>query len=463
MMGQQKGYQDRLFYSFNLDEHVPSNHRLRAIDRCLDLKNLRQHLEGHYSTTGRPSVDPELMIRMLIIGYCYGIRSERRLCEEVHLNLAYRWFCRLGLEGPVPNHSTFSKNRHGRFRESNTFRWLFDEVVRACMAAGLVKGGAFAVDASIVAAEASTKRAMPGDEPYVWQDPAHSSRAVREYLAGLDDAACAETVPKRISLSDPQSRWTAAPGGPAFFAYSTNYLIDVAHGVILDVEPTPAYQTAEVESTKTMVDRVEERFDLTPQRLIGDTAYGTASMLGWMVEEKGIEPHVPIWDKTERKDGTFQREDFCWDAQANEYRCPAGKALRSQWRPFKKARTHITKAGTIIYLASQQDCSVCPMKPRCCPNAPVRKIARSIHEDARDVARRIRKTEQYQQSRCERKKVEMLFAHLKRILRLDRLRLRGLSGARDEFTLAATVQNLRRLAKLASPLGFFGGQVAPAA
>ena len=305
MMGQQKGTQDRLFYSFNLEEHLPANHLLRAIDRCLDLKGLRGHLEDYYSATGRPSVDPELMIRMLIVGYCYGIRSERRLCDEVHLNLAYRWFCRLGLDDVVPNHSTFSKNRHGRFRESETFRWLFDEVVHACMVAGLVKGEGFAVDASIVAAEAGSKLAMPGDEPHVWRNPALCSRAVREYLEGLDDEALDGTIPKRISLSDPQSRWTAAPGGPAFFAYSTNYLIDVAHGVILDVEATPAHRTAEVESTKTMVERVENDFDLTPQRLIGDTAYGTAPMLAWMVNEKAIAPHVPVWDKTERKDGTF--------------------------------------------------------------------------------------------------------------------------------------------------------------
>ena len=181
-------------------------------------------------------------------------------------------------------------------------------------------------------------------------------------------------------------------------------------------------------------------------------------------------PALVIWVRgflngrhCERKDDTFSNSDFEWDPQANEYRCPAGKPLRSQWRPFKKPRTHITKAGTVNYLASQHDCSACPMKPRCCPNAPVRRIARSVHEDAREEARRIRKTAQYQQSRCERKKVEMLFAHLKRILRLDRLRLRGLSGARDEFTLAAAVQNLRRLAKLASPPLPFSGQVTPAA
>lgn len=171
-------------------------------------------------------------------------------------------------------------------------------------------------------------------------------------------------------------------------------------------------------------------------------------MLGWMVNEKGIEPHTPVWDKTERKDDTLSSGDFEWNEEANEYRCPEGHALRSNWRPFKNQRSHVTKADTIIYRSSQHDCQDCPMKPRCCPNTPFRKITRSIHEAARDVARRIAGTPEYLRSRCERKKVEMLFAHLKRILKLDRLRLRGLSGASDEFTLAAAVQNLRRLAKL---------------
>jgi hypothetical protein len=197
-----------------------------------------------------------------------------------------------------------------------------------------------------------------------------------------------------------------------------------------------------------MIERVEERFDLTPERLIGDTAYGVAPMLAWLIDEKGIEPHVPVWAKSERQDGTLSSNDFQWNEQANEYRCPEGHPLRSDRRPFKIPRLRITKADTIIYRASQSDCQSCPMKARCCPNTPNRKIARSIYESARDVARRISQTPQYQRSRCERKKVEVLFAHLKRILRLDRLRLRGLSGAADEFTLAAAVQNLRRMAKL---------------
>jgi Transposase DDE domain len=250
-----------------------------------------------------------------------------------------------------------------------------------------------------------------------------------------------------ISLTDPAARWTAAPGGPAFYAYSTNYLIDVHAGVIVDVEATAAHRTEETGATKTMIDRVEERFDLKPQRLIGDTAYGSAAMLGWLVNEKQIEPHIPMWDKTQRADDSLSSSAFQWDEQRDEYRCPQGHALRSEWRPFATARTHVTKADTIIYRSRQSDCAACPLKFRCCPSTSIRKIARSIYEAARDVARDITKTRLYRQSRKDRKKVEMLFAHLKRILNLTRLRLRGLNGARDEFLLAATAQNLRRMAK----------------
>ena len=446
MMGQNGGGQDRLFYSFNLEDHVPQNYLLRGIDRFLDLSELRRHLSPYYSHTGRPSIDPELMIRMLVVGYCFGVRSERRLCEEVHLNLAYRWFCRLGLEDEVPDHSTFSKNRHGRFRESDTLRHVFEKVLRRCMTEGLVGGEGFAIDASVVKADANRARGVPGEQTVDWKVDEASSRAVREYLAAIEEANPTEaSVPKSVSLTDPAARYTAAPGGPAFYAYSTNYLVDVQAGIIVDVEATPALRTSEVNATRTMIDRVEDRFDLKPTRLIGDTAYGAAELLGWMVKDKAIEPHVPVWDKTQRQDETLSSSEFPWDEQADQYRCPQGHALRSQWRPFKILRTRITQANTIIYRSSQSDCAACPIKSRCCPNTPVRKIARSVHESARDVARGIAQTDEYQQSRKDRKKVEMLFAHLKRILKLDRLRLRGLSGANDEFLMAATVQNLRRM------------------
>ena len=196
-----------------------------------------------------------------------------------------------------------------------------------------------------------------------------------------------------------------------------------------------------------MLERVEERFDLKPARLIGDMAYGAAPMLGWLVDEKQIAPHIPVWDRTQRDDETLSSSDFQWDEAGRRIPLPAGQGTAQQRRTFKNLRTHITKAGTIIYRASQSDCASCPLKPRCCPNTPMRKIARSVHESARDVARDVAKTDAYKQSRKDRKKVEMLFAHLKRILKLDRLRLRGPSGAHDEFLLAAIAQNLRRMAK----------------
>jgi len=443
MMGQQGGGQEQLFYSFNLEAHVPQDHLLRGIDRFVDLSELREHLAPFYSHTGRPSIDPELMIRMLLVGYCFGIRSERRLCEEVHLNLAYRWFCRLGLEEAIPDHSTFSKNRHGRFRDSDTLRHVFEKVLRRCMSEGLVGGEGFAVDASVVRADANRARGVAGEQAVGSMSSEAAPRAVREYLAALEKANPSEAAPKSISLTDPAARYTAAPGGPAFYGYSANYLVDLRSGVIVDVEATPAARRDELDATKTMLERVEERFALKPQRLVGDTAYGTAAMLEWMVNDKGIAPHVPVWDKSERSDGSFGRSEFVFDAEHNRYVCPAGKYLKPAWRSKQK--------NPYRYRASLYDCQSCPLKPRCCPNMPMRKIDRSPHEPARDVARAIAKTDAYRQSRKDRKKVEMLFAHLKRILRLDRLRLRGLSGATDEFLLAAIVQNLRRMAKWLVP------------
>jgi transposase len=441
MMGHRQFEQTALFYEFLLERHVPSDHLLRSIDRFVALGELRRELVPFYSAIGRPSIDPELMIRMLIIGYCFGIRSERRLCEEVHLNLAYRWFCRLGLDGDVPDHSTFSKNRHGRFRDSDLLRRLFETVLRRCMDEGLVGGENFAIDASLIKADANRQKGVEGEKGLA---PEAAGHAVDEYLAVLDDAAfgaATEVTPKFISPADPAARWTGAHGGQAFFAYSTNYLIDVEHAIIVDVEATTAIRQAEVLAAKRMIERAKERFDLYPKRLLGDSAYGSAEMLGWLVHEHGIAPHVTVFDKSARKDGTFSREDFHYDPAGEVYVCPGGKTLTT-------TGTRVNDGATLLYRASKIDCDACALKPRCCPKEAARKVPRSIHEGARDMARAIAKSSEGRVSRRLRKKVEMLFAHLKRILRLDRLRLRGPKGARDEFLLAATAQNLRKLAKL---------------
>jgi transposase len=443
MMGRLKGDQSQLFYEFHLDDVVPADHLVRQIEAVLDLSWVHTELAPHYPSIGRPSIDPVLMIRMLIVGYVFAIRSERALCREVKVNLAYRWFCKLSIEDPVPDHSGFSRARNERFRDSDIFRRVFERVVGTCIAAGLVGGEGFAVDASLIVADANKQRSIRGKEWDKDRDLKAASRAVKEYLATLDDAAfgaASDVTPKFISPSDPAAQWTGAMRGPAFFAYADNYLIDVKCGIIMDVEATRAIRQAEVGAAKTMIERTEARFGIKPERLAADTAYGSAANLNWVVNDKHIAPHIPVIDKSKREDGTFSRADFTFDKERNVYICPAFNILTTTGK--------IMNDDMLFYRASTHDCAACSFKARCCPKEPARKLLRSIYEEARDVARAIAKTEAFEQSCRERKRVEMLFAHLKRILRLGRLRLRGPRGAQFEFTLAAIAQNLRRLAKL---------------
>jgi transposase len=443
MMGRLNRDQGQLFYRFNLEEVVPEDHQVRRIAEVLDLSWVGAELAPHYSSVGRPSIDPVLMIRMLIAGYVFAIRSERALCREVRVNLAYRWFCGLGIEDKIPDHSMFSRARNERFRDHGIFRQVFERVVGACIAAGLVGGEGFAVDASLIEAEANKGRSIPGAKWNKSIDPKQAVRAVKEYLATLDDAAygaATQIVPKFVSPSDPAAQWTGAMKGAAFFAYADNYLIDVKFGIIMDVEASRAVRQAEVGSSRTMIERTEARFGIKPEWLAGDTAYGSAANLNWLVNERMIAPYIPVIDKSKRDDGTFSREDFTFDKARDIYICPAGKVLTTTRK--------VMNDDQLFYRASKRDCDVCPLKMQCCPKEPARKVTRSIYEEARDVARACGKTETYVQSRRDRKKIEMLFAHLKRILRLGRLRLRGPSGATFEFTLAAIAQNLRRLAKL---------------
>lgn len=440
MMGRQTGDQSQLFYLFNLEQRLPAGHLLRRINPVVTqvLADLREKLAPFYSDIGRPSIDPELMLRMLIVGYCYGIRFERRLCEEVALHLAYRWFCRLDLDDDVPDHSTFSVNRHGRFRDSDILRHAFEAVVRACMNAGLVKGEGFAVDASVMEANASRYHGRPPDE-IDWSAPERQTRAAAEFLSGLDDEDrdANRNVPKVISPVDPCSAWTAKANKRVQFGYGLNYLIDTESAIIVDVEATPARTYDEVVAAKTMIDRTGERMGLKPERLAADTAYGTGRFLAWIVG-KGITPHIPVRDFSQRDDGTFSRSDFKFDKDRNIYVCPAGKLL--------KTTGHILSGYMLRYTASTYDCGPCPLKPKCCPNTPQRIVPRDVNEDVRDHARALDGTPAFEESSNQRKKIEMRFAHLKTHHRFERMRLRGLSGARDEFHLAAIAQNLKTLA-----------------
>ena len=290
MMGRSKSSQ--FFYEFNLDEVVPPEHLVRKIDAVLDLGWVHKVLAPYYSHTGRPSIDPELMIRMLIVGYVFAIRSERMICREIQVNLAYRWYCRLGIEDQVPDHSAFSRARHERFRESDILRRVFERVVTICIVAGLVGGEAFSIDASLIKADVNKHKRVPGDQPIDWPGPEEASRAVRAYLAALDAARGGDEgeggdgggsddggggkPPKEVSLTDPQAASTARTRSPS---------------------PRPC----------STASRPLRR--LAPQRLGGDTAYGAANLLKWLWD-RGIAPHVPVWDKSKQTDGRFTKESI---------------------------------------------------------------------------------------------------------------------------------------------------------
>jgi transposase len=449
MMGRMETDQEQFFYSYRLDELVPADHLVRKLDTVLDLSWVRAELAPYYSHTGRPSIDPELMLRMLIVGYVFAIRSERQLCSEVQVNMAYRWFCGLSIESAIPDHSAFSRARHERFRDGDILRRVFESVVGTCIVKGLVGGEAFSVDASLIKADVNPAKRVPGDAPIAWPQRDKASRAVRDYLSALDresaepPAAAGRTSTPRmaISLTDPEAAWIAYRKIRSIFAYHANYLIDHKLGIIVDAEGNRANRIDENQACVDMVARVAKRFGIIPQRLAADTAYGNARTLKALVEQ-GIEPHIPIWDKSQRNDGTFSRSDFSYDQAHDRYICPGGKTLSTTGR--------VHDGRTRLYRARKPDCDACALKPQCCPNAPHRRVPRDIDEPVRDRVRALAKTPAFKRSRDERKKVEMAFAHMKRIFKLDRLRLRGLSGARDEVLLTATAQNLRKLAKYAS-------------
>jgi transposase len=439
MMGRQVE-QAALFYEFRLDERVPADHLLRRVDAVLDLSWVRERMAGHYSATGRPSVCPELMVRMLLVGYLYGIRSERRLCEEVDLNLAYRWFCRLGLDGRVPDHSTFTKNRHGRFHDSGLMREVFEHVVERCLQAGLASAAHVAVDGSFVRADASHARCVASVEELPRED---ASRAVREYLADLEAAApdpegVTRSPPKAVSLTDPAAA-LSSKHGPSAFAYGLNAMADTGSGIVLEVQAAPERFADEPIAARRMVERLHERHGAAPAVLTADKAYGTGPFLAWLEEEQGIEAHVPLIDRRHQTGGMLTQDAFTYDEASDTYTCPQGAVLKR----------YSSEEDVQRYRASQRDCGACPIKASC-TTSKMRALCRSPHEAVRERVRARQGTPAVRRSMRLRKAVEHLFAHVKHHDGLRRLRLRGLRGADEQFVLAATARNLRRMARWAA-------------
>ncbi len=376
---------------------------------------------------------------MLLVGYAYGIRSERRLCNEVHLNLAYRWFCRLGLDGTVPDHSTFSKNRYGRFGESDIYRVLFEQIVEQCRQAGLVPGEGFAVDGSFVHGDARRDRRVQTIDAIRGGDT--SARPVRDYLQALDAGnPVHEGGAKYLSPTDPAAAWNTKEGRGRF-GYFTNYMIDTAHAVIVDVEATPARLAQEIKASKAMLGRIEERHGLKPERLGGGQGLWHGALSGVAIRAQHYTAYPGAGPPTADR-RPAPREAFTFDAERNVFICPQGKIL--------KHRTAREKEKIHMYRATASDCLRCPIRQQC-TRGPKRTLSVPFDEGVRQDVIALQNTEAFQHSRRLRRKVEMLFAHMKQHFRFTRLKLRGLSGAFEEFLLVATIQNLRRLIRLRPP------------
>jgi transposase len=436
MMGQH-ARSESLFYYFRIEDQVPENHLLRLIDRYISFDFVREKLKNSYSDTGRPSIDPELLLRILLIGYLYGVTSERKLVEELQMHLAWRWFTGLSFDQEIPHHSTFSKNRHGRFLESHLFQQLFEEIVDRCMEAGLIEGEHLSVDGSFIQANASRSSRIPREQ---LTEVAHVKCNVRKYLADLEQENPAEEPVHQqelVSTTDPDSTFATKGPRAAALGYFNNYLIDNHSCVIVGVQATAARLSQESVAAREMITRSAERRGRFPQSIAADTAYGNGELLAWL-EERDITPYIRVKESPAPKSGLYGIEKFTYTAETNTYACPAGKQL-TYLGVNALNRNH-------IYRATQKRCRDCTQKAQC-TTGRYRQIAIHVHEPARQRARERAQVPAFTAAQRQRRKVEALFAELKNQIGLRRVRLRRLKYVREQFFLAAAAQNLKRLAR----------------
>lgn len=440
MMGH-RSRSEALFYYFRLEDQVPENHLLRLIDKHISFDFVRERLRQSYSDTGRPSIDPELLLRILLIGYLYGITSERKLVEELRMHLAWRWFTGLGFDQEIPHHSTFSKNRHGRFQESKLFEQLFEQIVRQCVKVGLVQGKQLSVDGSFVEANAAKESRIQRDQ---LAEAAQVHHTVRQYLKEVEEQNPVEEPvheQQQISTTDPDSTYATKGGTPARLGYYDNYLVDNTSCVIVGVQATAARMSQETVAAQDMLTRFTEWQGRKPDWVAADTTYGNGEFLQWLAD-RNITPYMRTRDSIHRKNSPFYGPDrFTYQPESNSYVCPAGQQLNYGG--------HSVRNRTNVYIGTRKRCGECALKAQC-TSAAIRYLAIHIDEPARQRARQLANTPEFAHAQRQRKKVEALFAELKNQIGLRRLRLRRLKFAREQFFLAATAQNLKRLVRFLS-------------
>src|ERR1700751_5927564 len=440
MMGQH-ARSEALFYYFKLEEYIPENHLLRLIDKHISLAFVRERLKDSYSETGRPSIDPELLLRILLIGYLYGITSERKLVEELRMHLAWRWFTGLGFDQEIPHHSTFSKNRHGRFQESKLFEELFAQIVRQCVEVGLVQGKHLSVDGSFVEANAAKASRIPREQ---WAEAAQVNQTVRQYLVELEQQNPTEAPvhqQDQVSTTDPDSTYATKGGTPARMGYYDNYLVDNQSCVIVGVQATAARMSQETVAAQDMLTRFARWQGREPESLAANTTYGNGEFLQWLAD-RSITPYMRTRDSIHRKRSPFfGPERFTYQPGHNRYICPAGQELNYGGRVYRNRAFN--------YIGSRKKCGPCSLRPQC-TSAAFRGLIIHQNEAARQRARQLVNTPEFAKAQRQRKKVEALFAELKNQIGLRRLRLRRLKFVREQFFLAAVAQNINRLVRFLS-------------
>ena len=432
MMGQHDR-SEALFYYFRLEDQVPETHLLRLIEKHISFAFVREQLKGSYSESGRPSIDPELLLRILLIGYLYGIGSERKLVEELRMHLAWRWFTGLGFDQEIPHHSTFSKNRHGRFQESKLFEELFEQIVRQCVEVGLVQGQHLSVDGSFVEANASKASRIPREQ---LGEAAQVHHTVRQYLQELEQQNPVEEPvheQDQVSTTDPDSTYATKGGTPARLGYYDNYLVDDASCVIVGVQATAARMSQETVAAQDMLTRFAHWQGREPESVAADTTYGNGEFLQWLVERE-ITPYM-------RRSPYFGPERFTYEPEHDRYICPAGQPLNYG------GRGHRNRAYN--YIGTRKRCGACSQRPHC-TSAAFRSLIIHRYESARQRARELANTPEFAKAQEQRKKVEALFAELKNQIWLRRLRLRRLKFVREQFFLAPAAQNIKRLVRFLS-------------
>ena len=415
--------------------------RYPVSNRHISLAFVRERLKDSYSETGRPSIDPELLLRILLIGYLYGITSERRLVEELRMHLAWRWFTGLGFDQEIPHHSTFSKNRHGRFQESKLFEQLFEQIVKQCMEVVLVRGDNLSVDGSFVEANAAKESRIPREQ---LAEAAQVKQTLRQYLSELEEQNPVEEPvheQEQVSTTDPDSTYATKGGTPARLGYYDNYLVDNASCVIVGVQGTAARMSQETVAAQEMITRFVQWQGRGPASVVADATYGNGEFLQWLME-RDITPYMRTRDSALRKNSPlYGPERFTYLPASNRYLCPAGEQLNYVGLNVRN-RAH-------AYIGSGKRCGACSQKAQC-TSGRYKYLAIHIHEPARQRARELVNTPEFANAQRQRKKVEALFAELKNQIGLRRLRLRRMKFVREQFFLAAAAQNIKRLVRFLS-------------